>query len=101
MYWLRASKLRSGKTREDPRDRLRDRLLADVDVARRVVLEDRVVGVHGDDRLDVVVVPGRVVAVDELLELGAVHGASLRQEVEDPKRPPEGRDDVGALSALA
>jgi hypothetical protein len=29
--------------------------------------------VHRDDRLDVVVVPGRVVAVDELLEGSPVH----------------------------
>jgi hypothetical protein len=33
--------------------------------------------VHRDDRLDVVLVPGGVVAVDELLELGAVHLARL------------------------
>jgi hypothetical protein len=32
-----------------------------------MVLEDRVVGVHGDDRVDVVRVPGIVVAVDEVL----------------------------------
>jgi hypothetical protein len=33
--------------------------------------------VHRDDRLDVVLVPGGVVAVDELLELGPVHAPSL------------------------
>ena len=51
-----------------------DRLAPDVDVAGDVVLEDRVLGVHRDDRLDVVLVPGGVVAVDELLQLLAVHG---------------------------
>jgi RES domain-containing protein len=35
--------------------------------------------VHRDDRIDVVVVPSGVVAVDEFLELRPVHGASLRQ----------------------
>src|SRR5205809_1101896 len=35
-----------------------------------VVLEDHVGGVHGDDRLDVVPVPGVVVAVDRLAQLG-------------------------------
>jgi hypothetical protein len=32
--------------------------------------------VHGDDRIDVVRVPRFVVAVDEILELGAVHGVT-------------------------
>ena len=62
---------------EDPSDRAADLLAADVDVAGDVVLEDRVLGVHGDDRVDVVVVPGGVVAVDELLQLVPVHAASL------------------------
>src|SRR5207247_8874474 len=58
-----------GEDAEDAGDRAPDRVLAYVEVAGRVVLEHRVVRVHGHDRLDVVVVPGRVVAVDELLEL--------------------------------
>src|SRR5215210_7966162 len=61
------------KDREDAGDRASDLLSADVDVAGDVVLEDRVLGVHRDDRLHVVRVPGSVVAVDELLQLLAVH----------------------------
>jgi hypothetical protein len=60
---------------EDAFDRPRDLLAADVDVAGDVVLEDGVVRVHRDDRLDVVAVPGGVVPVDEVLELLPVHGA--------------------------
>jgi len=59
--------------REDARDRPADLFRPDVGVAGDVVLEDRVLRVHGDDRLDVVVVPGRVVAVDERLQLLPVH----------------------------
>ena len=60
--------------REDARHRAPDLLAADVHVAGHVVLEDRVLRVHRDDRLDVVVVPGSVVAVDELLELDSAAG---------------------------
>src|SRR5439155_20844471 len=47
-----------GEDGEDSVDRPGDFLPAFVDVAGRVILEDRVVGVHGDDGLDVVVAPG-------------------------------------------
>ena len=78
MYWLRASKLRSGKTPKMPVIACRNRVLADVDVTRGVVFEHRVFGVHRDDRFYVVLVPRRVVAVDEVLERRALHGTSLR-----------------------
>src|SRR5512132_3178886 len=67
-----------GEDREDPADRAPDRFSPDVEVAGRVILEHRVVGVHLHDRVDVVVVPRAVVAIDELLELGAVQGAHYR-----------------------
>src|SRR5439155_19028599 len=84
-----------GKDGEDAADRAADRFLADVDVAGRVVLEDRVVGVHREDRVDVVRVPCRVVAIDEVLKLGAVHPVSLvgrdRPRLASPRNRRAGR----------
>jgi hypothetical protein len=61
-----------GEDREDPAERVADRLFPDVEIAGRVILEDRVLGVEREDRVDVVLVPGLVVDVDELLERCAI-----------------------------
>ena len=75
MYGRRVSNSRSGKTVKIPRIAL--------PIASRPTLTSPVVwfsktesvGVHVDDRVDVVRVPGRVVAVDQLLEGSPVHEA--------------------------
>src|SRR5204863_8059039 len=65
-----------GEDREDAAKRHADLLPADVDVAGHVVLENRVLRMHGNDRVDVVRVPRIVVAVDEVLQVGAVHAVT-------------------------
>src|SRR4029078_7469098 len=42
-----------GEDREDPSDRVADLLAADIEITGDVVLEDGVLGVHGDNRVDV------------------------------------------------
>src|SRR5206468_5935632 len=67
MYWRRPSKLRSGKT--EKMRRIAEPICSRPTFTSPVTWfsKTEVVGVHGDDRVDVVRVPGVVVAVDVLV----------------------------------
>src|SRR4029453_19605880 len=67
-----------GKHGEDAADRGADLFAPDVDVAGHVVLEDRVIGMHGEDRFDDVRVEGLVRACDEIIDLRTPHGDTAR-----------------------
>ena len=67
-----------GPVLEDPRD-VRPDVVALDPLARGVVLEDHPGSVQSHDRVDVVRVPGVVVALDQPLELGrGVHAREYR-----------------------